>query len=101
MGISVMRHALCAMPSALTTPSNSGESSVPRRDAMRIAHSAQRHTQAIFLPFAEARHAKGVDMKYRRFGRTGWQVGEIGYGMWGMAGWTGSDDEETPAGLQP
>lgn len=39
-------------------------------------------------------------MKYRRFGRTGWQVSEIGYGMWGMAGWTGSDDEESLASLQ-
>ncbi len=35
-------------------------------------------------------------MKYRRFGRTDWQVSEIGYGMWGMAGWTGSDDERIP-----
>jgi aryl-alcohol dehydrogenase-like predicted oxidoreductase len=34
-------------------------------------------------------------MEYRTFGRTGWQVGEIGYGMWGMAGWTGSDDKES------
>jgi len=34
-------------------------------------------------------------MRYRRFGRTGWEVSEIGYGMWGMAGWTGSDDEES------
>ena len=34
-------------------------------------------------------------MRYRTFGRTGWQVGEIGYGMWGMAGWTGSEDEES------
>lgn len=39
-------------------------------------------------------------MKYRRFGRTGWQVSEIGYGMWGMGGWTGSDDEESSASLQ-
>jgi len=39
-------------------------------------------------------------MKYRRFGRTGWDVSEIGYGMWGMAGWTGSDDDESLAGLQ-
>ena len=39
-------------------------------------------------------------MRYRRFGRTNWQVGEIGYGMWGMAGWTGSDDEESLTGLQ-
>ena len=34
-------------------------------------------------------------MRYRTFGRTGWQVSEIGYGMWGMGGWTGSDDEES------
>jgi aryl-alcohol dehydrogenase-like predicted oxidoreductase len=39
-------------------------------------------------------------MKYRRFGRTGWQVSEVGYGMWGMAGWTGSDDAESLAALQ-
>lgn len=39
-------------------------------------------------------------MKYRRFGRTGWQVSEIGYGMWGMGGWTGSDDAESLAALQ-
>jgi len=39
-------------------------------------------------------------MKYRRFGRTNWQVSEIGYGMWGMAGWTGSDDQESLASLQ-
>lgn len=34
-------------------------------------------------------------MRYRTLGRTGWQVSEIGYGMWGLAGWTGSDDEES------
>lgn len=34
-------------------------------------------------------------MRYRRFGRTGWQVSEIGYGMWGVAGWTGSDDGQS------
>ena len=39
-------------------------------------------------------------MKYRRFGKTDWQVSEIGYGMWGMAGWTGSDDEQSLASLQ-
>ncbi len=38
-------------------------------------------------------------MKYRRFGRTGWQVSEIGYGMWGMAGWTGADDAESMRAL--
>ncbi|MGB8473787.1 MAG: aldo/keto reductase [Candidatus Acidiferrum sp.] len=39
-------------------------------------------------------------MYYRRFGRTGWNVSEIGYGMWGLAGWTGSDDAESLASLQ-
>jgi len=39
-------------------------------------------------------------MKYRRFGRTGWMVSEIGYGMWGMGGWTGSDDSESLLALQ-
>jgi aryl-alcohol dehydrogenase-like predicted oxidoreductase len=34
-------------------------------------------------------------MLYRTFGRTGWPVSEIGYGMWGVAGWTGSDDAES------
>jgi aryl-alcohol dehydrogenase-like predicted oxidoreductase len=38
-------------------------------------------------------------MQYRTFGRTGWQVSEVGYGMWGMAGWTGSDDEESGQSL--
>lgn len=39
-------------------------------------------------------------MQYRRFGRTEWKVSEIGYGMWGMAGWTGSADAESLAALQ-
>jgi aryl-alcohol dehydrogenase-like predicted oxidoreductase len=39
-------------------------------------------------------------MKYRKFGRTNWDVSEIGYGMWGMGGWTGSDDKESMESLQ-
>ena len=39
-------------------------------------------------------------MRYRRFGRTGWNVGDIGYGMWGMGSWTGSDDEQSLEALQ-
>jgi aryl-alcohol dehydrogenase-like predicted oxidoreductase len=39
-------------------------------------------------------------MNYRRFGKPGWKVSEIGYGMWGMGGWTGSDDEESIHSLQ-
>ncbi|GAB3536705.1 aldo/keto reductase [Pontibacter brevis] len=38
-------------------------------------------------------------MEYRRFGRTGWNVSEIGYGMWGMAGWTESDDAQSDRSL--
>lgn len=38
-------------------------------------------------------------MNYRKFGRLGWQVSEIGYGMWGMAGWTGSDDDQSENSL--
>lgn len=39
-------------------------------------------------------------MQYRRFGRTGWQVSDVGYGMWGMGGWSGSNDDESLASLQ-
>src|SRR3989454_10393861 len=39
-------------------------------------------------------------MHYRKFGGTGWNVSEIGYGMWGLAGWTGSDDAESLDALQ-
>ncbi len=39
-------------------------------------------------------------MRYRQFGRKGWQVTEIGYGMWGMGGWSNSDDNESLQSLQ-
>lgn len=39
-------------------------------------------------------------MQYRRFGRTGWLTSEIGYGMWGMGGWSNSNDEESLLSLQ-
>lgn len=39
-------------------------------------------------------------MRYRTFGRTGWQVSEVGFGMWGMGGWTGSDDQESMQALE-
>lgn len=39
-------------------------------------------------------------MNYRRFGRTGWNVSEIGYGMWGLAEWSESDDAESLGSLQ-
>lgn len=39
-------------------------------------------------------------MQYRIFGRTGWNVSDIGYGLWGMGGWSGSDDQQSAAALQ-
>lgn len=38
-------------------------------------------------------------MNYRKFGRCGWEISEIGYGMWGLAGWTGADMEEVERAL--
>jgi aryl-alcohol dehydrogenase-like predicted oxidoreductase len=39
-------------------------------------------------------------MRHRKFGRTEWEVSDIGYGMWGMGGWSGSDDQESLESLQ-
>jgi aryl-alcohol dehydrogenase-like predicted oxidoreductase len=39
-------------------------------------------------------------MKYRRLGRTAIPVSEIGYGLWGMSGWSGSNDRESLDSLQ-
>ena len=39
-------------------------------------------------------------MNYRRFGRTNWQVSEIGYGMWGLAGWKETDQTEVLKALE-
>jgi len=50
------------------------------------------------MGFMTTRRRKIV--QYRTFGRTGWQVSEIGYGMWGMGEWSGSDDRESMAALE-
>jgi aryl-alcohol dehydrogenase-like predicted oxidoreductase len=39
-------------------------------------------------------------MQYRQFGRTGWNVSDIGYGLWGMSGWSGSNDQQSADALQ-
>ncbi len=39
-------------------------------------------------------------MKLRRFGRLGWQVSEIGYGMWGAVAWSGGDRGAVSTSLQ-
>ena len=38
-------------------------------------------------------------MNYRKFGRTNWEVSEIGYGMWGLAGWKETDKVEVDEAL--
>jgi aryl-alcohol dehydrogenase-like predicted oxidoreductase len=39
-------------------------------------------------------------MKYRKLGRTGFDVSEIAHGLWGMSGWSGSDDKESLGAMQ-
>jgi len=39
-------------------------------------------------------------MKYRKLGRTNFEVSEVGDGLWGMSGWTGSDDGESRSSMQ-
>jgi aryl-alcohol dehydrogenase-like predicted oxidoreductase len=39
-------------------------------------------------------------MRTRTFGRLGWPVTEVGYGLWGMGGWSGSDDAESIDALE-
>jgi aryl-alcohol dehydrogenase-like predicted oxidoreductase len=39
-------------------------------------------------------------MKYRKLGRTGLDVSDIAYGLWGMGGWSGSEDSQSMAALQ-
>jgi len=40
-------------------------------------------------------------MNHRTFGKTGWQVSEVGFGAWGIGGgqWGGADDNESMAAL--
>ena len=38
-------------------------------------------------------------MHTRPFGRLGWPVSTLGYGMWGLANWSGSSDDETREAL--
>ena len=41
-------------------------------------------------------------MRYRKLGRTGFEVSEIGFGAWGIGGkqWLGSGDEDSLASLR-
>ncbi|HEY1658567.1 MAG TPA: aldo/keto reductase [Candidatus Sulfotelmatobacter sp.] len=39
-------------------------------------------------------------MKYRKLGRTGFDTCDVSYGLWGMSGWSGSDDKQSLDSLQ-
>ena len=39
-------------------------------------------------------------MKYRKLGRTNFEVSEVGHGLWGMSGWSGSEDRRSLSALQ-
>ena len=39
-------------------------------------------------------------MKYRTLGRTGFEISDMAHGLWGMSGWSGSEDEQSLAALQ-
>jgi aryl-alcohol dehydrogenase-like predicted oxidoreductase len=39
-------------------------------------------------------------VQYRKLGRTGFEVSDIAHGLWGMSGWSGSNDQESLAAMQ-
>jgi len=39
-------------------------------------------------------------MKYRKLGRTGFDVSEIAHGLWGVSGWSGSEDGQSLEAMQ-
>ena len=39
-------------------------------------------------------------MKYRKLGRTDFEVSDMAQGLWGMSGWSGSDDRESLDAMQ-
>ncbi len=39
-------------------------------------------------------------MKYRKFGRAAMEVSEIAHGLWGMSGWSGSEEKQSLEALQ-
>jgi aryl-alcohol dehydrogenase-like predicted oxidoreductase len=85
-----------------STPLNARVRSAFKRKVPRSANTScegARPTDSFRGPFFWSGRDIITLVKYRTFGRLDWQVSEVGYGMWGMAGWTGSDDEESHRSL--
>lgn len=60
----------------------------------------RRFLKKLHVLCASVVNQKNSIMNYRTFGRTGWKISEIGYGMWGLAGWTGSEKHEVLRALE-
>jgi aryl-alcohol dehydrogenase-like predicted oxidoreductase len=43
---------------------------------------------------------RDIDMKFRKLGRTGFDVSEMAHGLWGMGSWPDSNDQESRNALQ-
>lgn len=54
----------------------------------------------LFALINSANFREGHFMRYRKLGRTGFSVSDVGCGLWGMSGWSGSDDNESLRSLQ-
>jgi aryl-alcohol dehydrogenase-like predicted oxidoreductase len=39
-------------------------------------------------------------LQYRKLGRTGFEVSDVAHGLWGMSGWSGSNDQESLGSMQ-
>src|SRR6202049_4993270 len=52
------------------------------------------------LPRKRRLTLKDALMKYRKLGRTGFEVSEIAHGLWGVSGWSASDDSQSLEALQ-
>ena len=39
-------------------------------------------------------------MKYRKLGRTGFEISDMAHGLWGMSGWSGSEDRQSMEAMQ-
>jgi aryl-alcohol dehydrogenase-like predicted oxidoreductase len=47
-----------------------------------------------------SRSREDTPLKYRKLGRTGFDVSDVAHGLWGMGGWSESDDQQSLAALQ-